>query len=58
MKLPYNYKIKQEQIIEKLATCALNFEHKDGQHKARLFKSKLGITISNNYPRLTSIYPI
>lgn len=47
MKLPQGDQVKTEQIIDKLITYALNIEHKDGKHKARLFKSKLGITLDN-----------
>lgn len=47
MKLPYGDRTNQEQIANKIQTYALNFEHRDGKHKARLFKAKLGITIAN-----------
>ena len=56
MKLPYRDRIKREQIIEKLTTYALNCEHRDGQHKARLFKAKLGITVNNKDPLITAIF--
>ncbi|MGK7872637.1 MAG: DUF6883 domain-containing protein [Xenococcaceae cyanobacterium] len=32
---------------KKLTGYALNFEHADGQHKARVFKSALNLTIDN-----------
>jgi hypothetical protein len=47
MKLPQGDQVKRQQIIDKLITYALNEDHKDGKHKARLFKSKLGITVEN-----------
>ena len=47
MKLPKGDQVKPEQIINKLITYTLKMDHKDGQHKARLFKSKLGITLDN-----------
>lgn len=47
MKLPKGDQVQRTQIIDKLNTYALNTEHKDGKHKARLFKSKLGITFEN-----------
>jgi hypothetical protein len=31
----------------KLTEYCLNFEHEDGQHKARLFEKLLGITLEN-----------
>jgi hypothetical protein len=45
MKLPNGNQVNRQQIIEKLITYALNIEHQDGQHKARLFQSKLGISL-------------
>ncbi|WP_365670299.1 DUF6883 domain-containing protein [Okeania sp. SIO3I5] len=36
---------------EKLVTYILAENHKDGKHKARLFRSKLGITKENYYVR-------
>jgi hypothetical protein len=47
MKLPKGEQVKPEQIISKLITYTLKTDHKDGQHKARLFKSKLGIALDN-----------
>lgn len=47
MKLPKGDQVKPEQIISKLITYTLKTAHKDGQHKARLFKSKLGIALDN-----------
>lgn len=47
MKLPYRERAKRKQIAEKLTSYALNVNHRDGQHKARLFKAKLGITKEN-----------
>lgn len=47
MKLPKGEQVNPEQIINKLITYTLRTDHKDGQHKARLFKSKLGITLDN-----------
>lgn len=47
MNLPYGNQVDREQIIDKLTTYSLNFEHKDGQHKARLFRDKLGIILDN-----------
>jgi len=47
MKLPKGDQVNPEQIINKLMTYTLRTDHKDGQHKARLFKSKLGITLEN-----------
>ncbi len=32
---------------KKLSDYCLNFEHPDGQHKARVFKSALGISLEN-----------
>ena len=45
MKLPKGEQVNPEQIINKLIKYTLRTDHKDGQHKARLFKSKLGITL-------------
>ncbi|ELR99708.1 DUF6883 domain-containing protein [Gloeocapsa sp. PCC 73106] len=56
MKLPYRDSIRREQLVEKLTTYALNFEHKDGKHKARLFKAKLGITVNNQETLITAIF--
>lgn len=47
MKLSYGERVNREQIIDKLTTYSLNFEHKDGKHKARLFRAKLGIVLDN-----------
>ena len=47
MKLPDGDKINLLQIEDKLVTYSLNFNHRDGKHKARLFSTKLGITIEN-----------
>ncbi|MDJ0555003.1 MAG: hypothetical protein QNJ68_11265 [Microcoleaceae cyanobacterium MO_207.B10] len=47
MKLPNGEEVKKEQINEKLLTYILAENHKDGKHKARLFRSKLGITLEN-----------
>lgn len=47
MKLPKGDQANSEQIIDKLITYILRTDHKDGQHKARLFRSKLGITLDN-----------
>ena len=33
--------------MEKLETYALDVNHSSGKHKARLFRSKLGITLDN-----------
>lgn len=33
--------------IHKLSDYCLNLEHPDGQHKARVFKSALGISLDN-----------
>ncbi len=55
MKLPKRERIKREQIIEKLSSYALNFSHSDGQHKARLFQAKLGITLNNQETLITAI---
>jgi hypothetical protein len=45
MKLPNG---KQAEIaIEKLINYCLNPEHSSGKHKARVFKSRLGITQEN-----------
>jgi hypothetical protein len=55
MKLPYRDNIDREQIRDKLINYALNFNHKDGKHKARLFQSKLGINLSNLDKLLSAI---
>lgn len=47
MKLPYGDRVKIEQIEEKLINYALNSEHSDGKHKARLFNARLGINLDN-----------
>ncbi|MBD2113606.1 DUF6883 domain-containing protein [Leptolyngbya subtilissima] len=47
MKLPYGNAVDRHQIQRKLETYALNSMHSSGQHKARLFRSKLGITLEN-----------
>lgn len=47
MKLPNSEKIEYEQVIYKLKTYTLNFDHSRGKHKARIFQSKLGITLAN-----------
>ncbi|MDJ0599969.1 MAG: hypothetical protein QNJ37_14140 [Crocosphaera sp.] len=56
MKLPNRDRIKKEQIVEKLTTYALNFNHTDGKHKARLFKAKLGITLNNQDKLIKAIF--
>ncbi len=45
MKLPNGE--KAEIAIEKLINYCLNPEHSSGKHKARVFKSRLGITKNN-----------
>lgn len=47
MKLPYRNSVSVQQIIHKLETYALNFDHSTGRHKAILFRSRLGITLDN-----------
>lgn len=47
MKLPYGDAANRAQIVDKLETYALDFNHSSGKHKARLFRSKLGITLDN-----------
>ena len=47
MQLPHADKIKREQIVRKLEACSLNINHVRGKHKARLFRSILGITLEN-----------
>jgi len=47
LKLPYGNAANSAQIVEKLETYALDFNHSSGKHKARLFRSKLGITLDN-----------
>jgi hypothetical protein len=49
MKLPNGDRTKPEQIANKLETYALNFEHTSGRHKARLFRSWLGIVLENKH---------
>ncbi|WP_107666357.1 DUF6883 domain-containing protein [Cyanothece sp. BG0011] len=56
MKLPNQDRIKQEQILEKLTTYALNFNHTDGKDKARLFNAKLGITLNNKEKLIKAIF--
>jgi len=46
-KLPGGDRIDRNQIASKLSQYALNPNHRDGKHKARLFSVKLGITIAN-----------
>lgn len=55
MKLPYGDKINLQQIINKLDTYSLDFNHSSGKHKARLFESKLGITKQNIEVLITAI---
>jgi hypothetical protein len=47
LKLPYGDAVDSTQVIQKLETYALDFNHSSGKHKARLFRSKLGITLDN-----------
>jgi hypothetical protein len=47
LKLPYGDAADPAQIVEKLETYALDVNHSSGKHKARLFRSKLGITLDN-----------
>ncbi len=47
MKLPNSSKIEYAQVLYKLETYTLNFDHSRGKHKARVFRSKLGITLEN-----------
>ncbi|MDA0672972.1 MAG: hypothetical protein O3C67_04600 [Cyanobacteria bacterium] len=47
MKLPYAAAVDRRQILQKLETYALDFNHPSGKHKARLFRSKLGITLES-----------
>lgn len=56
MKLPNRELIQREQIIEKLTTYILNFDHSDGKHKARLFQAKLGITLNNQETLIAAIF--
>jgi len=55
MKLPYGDSARPEQIIRKVETYSLNLDHLKGRHKARLFKAKLGITVSNKEVLLTAL---
>ena len=55
MKLPYGDKTDLQQILNKLDTYALDFNHSSGKHKARLFESKLGITKQNREVLITAI---
>ncbi len=55
MKLPYGDKTNLQQIINKLDTYSLDFNHSSGKHKARLFESKLGITKQNIEVLITAI---
>ncbi len=55
MKPPYGDKINLQQIINKLDTYSLDFNHSSGKHKARLFESKLGITKQNIEVLITAI---
>lgn len=55
MKLPYGDKTDLQQIINKLDTYSLDFNHSSGKHKARLFESKLGITKQNMNMLVTAI---
>ncbi len=56
MKLPNRDRINQDQIIKKLTTYALNFQHTDGKHKARLFHAELGITLNNKEKLIKAIF--
>ena len=47
MKLPYAQAVDRRQVLQKLETYALNLNHPSGKHKARLFRAKLGITLSS-----------
>ncbi|KKI99178.1 DUF6883 domain-containing protein [Prochlorothrix hollandica] len=47
MKLPQGDHVDPRQVMDKLLSYSLNFNHDSGKHKARLFQSKLGITIEN-----------
>ncbi|WP_013335034.1 DUF6883 domain-containing protein [Gloeothece verrucosa] len=55
MKLPYGNLVDRQQIIDKLTTYSLNFEHKEGKHKARLFRDQLGIVLENQEILLTAL---
>lgn len=55
MRLPYGDKINLQQIINKLDTYSLDFNHSSGKHKARLFESRLGITKQNIEVLITAI---
>ena len=58
MKLPYGNQVVQQQITDKLTTYSLNFEHKDGKHKAHLFREKLGIVLENQEILLSALMSI
>lgn len=58
VKLPYGNQVKRQQLIEKLTTYCLNFEHKEGKNKARLFKTKLGIVLENQYLLVAALMAI
>lgn len=47
MRLLQGQNVDPKQVREKLVTYSLNFQHESGKHKARLFQSKLGITLDN-----------
>jgi len=47
LKLPCGSAAGRAQVVRKLETYALDPTHSSGQHKARLFRSKLGITLEN-----------
>jgi hypothetical protein len=55
MKLPYGDNTDLQQIINKLDTYSLDFNHSSGKHKARLFESKLGINKQNMEVLITAI---
>lgn len=46
MKLPNGH---LAELGNKIEGYCLNFEHSKGKHKARLFQSKLGITLTNSH---------
>ncbi|WP_330202305.1 DUF6883 domain-containing protein [Cyanobacterium sp. DS4] len=58
MKLPNGDKVNPSQINEKLTTYILKEDHKDGKHKALLFKSILGITLNNKYLLIEALIKI
>lgn len=58
MKLPNGDNVKPTQISEKLTNYILKEDHKDGQHKARLFKSILGINLDNQYILIDALLKI